>query len=53
MTEVEKLRARAAWYREFAERAGEAWVWDARLRQAAELEQAAERLEKDTADARR
>lgn len=44
--EVQELRARAAWYREFAERAGEPWIWDARMQRAAELDQAAERMAK-------
>jgi hypothetical protein len=35
----------AAWYREFAERAGEPWIWEARLRRAEELEQEAARYE--------
>jgi hypothetical protein len=36
--DVDKLRQLAAWYREFAERAGSPWVWEARLRTAQELE---------------
>jgi hypothetical protein len=32
------LRQRAAWYREFAERAGNPWVWAARLKTAEERE---------------
>jgi hypothetical protein len=41
----EKLRARAGWYREFAERAGNPDVWEARLRTAEDLEAEAERVE--------
>src|SRR5208337_1994722 len=36
--DVDKLRQLAAWYHEFADRAGNPWVWDARLRTAQELE---------------
>jgi hypothetical protein len=45
MTEPQELRRLAAWYREFAERAGNPWIWDARLRRADELEKEAARLE--------
>jgi hypothetical protein len=41
-----KLRELAAWYREFAERAGSAWVWQARLRTAEDLEAQARRIER-------
>ncbi len=43
--EAQKLRELAAWYREFAERAGNPSIWDARLRQADVLEREADRLE--------
>jgi hypothetical protein len=43
-----RLRELAAWYREFAERAGDPVIWEARLRTAAELEREADRLEKET-----
>jgi hypothetical protein len=43
------LRALAAWYREFAERAGNPVIWEARLRTAAELEREADRLSVDPA----
>ena len=33
----DKLRQLAAWYREFAERAGSPWIWEARLRRAKDL----------------
>ena len=42
----DKLRQLAAWYREFAERAGSPWIWEARLRRAKDhLEAEAERVE--------
>jgi hypothetical protein len=37
MDEGQKLRALAAWYREFAERAGNPAIWDPRLRTAEDL----------------
>jgi hypothetical protein len=43
-----ELRKLAAWYREFAERAGPA-IWEARLKTARELEQEANRLQEGTA----
>jgi hypothetical protein len=45
MDEAQKLRELAAWYREFAERAGSPWIWDARLRTADKLEKEAALLE--------
>ena len=39
------LRELAAWYRAFAERAGDTIIWQARLRTASELEKDANRLE--------
>jgi hypothetical protein len=45
MNEAQRLRELAAWYREFAERAGAPEIWDARLRQADRLEKEADRLE--------
>ena len=44
-----KLQELAQWYREFAERAGNPVIWEARLRTAKELEQAANRLEEESA----
>ena len=41
----DKLRRLAAWYREFAERAGSPWIWEARLRRAKDLEAEADRVE--------
>ena len=46
MDEARKLRGLAAWFREFAERAGNPWIWDARLRTADKLEEEAALLEK-------
>jgi hypothetical protein len=43
--EAEKLRELASWYREFAERAGNAVIWDARMRTAENLEAEADRVE--------
>jgi len=40
-----ELRALAAWYREYAKRAGNPTIWDARLRTAEDLEAEAERIE--------
>lgn len=40
-----RLRELAAWYREFAERAGNPTIWEARLRTAEDLEAQAERME--------
>ena len=48
MDESHKLRKLAAWYREFAERAGEPWIWEARRRRAYELEEEAALLEEKT-----
>ena len=45
MDEARKLRELAAWYREFAERVGSPWIWDARLRTADKLEKEAALLE--------
>ena len=42
--EPRKLRTLAAWYREYAERAGNPSIWEARLRTAKELEREADRL---------
>ncbi len=46
MEDPRKLRALAGWYREFAERAGNPVIWEARLRTAKDLEHEADRLEK-------
>jgi hypothetical protein len=43
--EPRRLRQIATWYREFAERASNPSIWEARLRTAKELEQEADRLE--------
>jgi len=44
----DRLRELAAWYREFAERAGSPAIEDARLRTAEQLEAEADRLETRT-----
>ena len=41
-----KLRELASWYREFAERAGNPAIWEARLRMAENLDAEAERSER-------
>ena len=48
--EAQKLRDLAAWYRQFAERAGNPAIWEARLRTAEDLEKTAADLEKTAAD---
>jgi hypothetical protein len=40
----DKLRELASWYRELAERAGSAVIWEARLRMAEDLELEADRV---------
>ena len=45
MEDPRKLRELAGWYREFAERAGNPAIWEARLRTAKDLERKADRLE--------
>jgi type II secretory pathway component PulK len=47
-----RLRDLAAWYREFAERAGNPVIWEARLRTAKELEREADTLEEGSAQRR-
>jgi hypothetical protein len=49
MGETDRLRRLAAWYREMAERAGDPWVWEARLKTAIEMEREAARLERNPA----
>jgi len=46
MANSDKLRKLAAWYREFAERAGNPTIWEARLQTAQELESEADRQER-------
>jgi len=41
-----KLRELASWYREFAERAGNPVVWEARLRTAQDLETEADHIDR-------
>jgi hypothetical protein len=45
ITKAEKLRKLAAWYREFAERTENDWIWAARLRKAEALETEASEIE--------
>jgi hypothetical protein len=45
MDQAQKLRDLASWYREFADRAENPAIWDARLRTAEDLEREAEELE--------
>jgi hypothetical protein len=44
-----RLRELAHWYQEFADRAGNPVIWEARLRTAKELEREADRLEEVSA----
>ena len=44
-TRVQRLRELAAWYRAFAERAGNPAIWDARLHTAEDLDAEASRIE--------
>jgi hypothetical protein len=44
LVEAQKLRVLAAWYRQFAERAGNPAIWEARLRTAEDLEKKAASL---------
>jgi hypothetical protein len=53
MKPSQELRDLAAWYREFAEKAGNPWIWDARLRTADKLEEEAARIENGSGDAPR
>ena len=45
MPNSDELRTLAAWYREFAGRAGNPAIWEARLRTAEQLEAEADRAE--------
>ncbi len=47
--EAQRLRDLAAWYRQFAERAGNPAIWEARLHTAEDLEKTATALEKKAA----
>jgi hypothetical protein len=40
-----RLRQLAVWYRDFADRAGNPAIWEARLRTAKDLEEEADRLD--------
>jgi hypothetical protein len=52
VTEPEKLRELASWYRAFAERAGNPAIWECRLRTADDLDEEARRLEQAVAECR-
>jgi hypothetical protein len=47
MTQTQRLRERAAWYRAFAERTENPWIWAARVRMAEALEAEASLIERD------
>jgi len=47
MQNPDELRELASWYREFAERAGNPTIWEARLLMAEDLEAEAKRIERD------
>jgi hypothetical protein len=49
MPDPAKLRELASWYREFAERAGNPMIWEARLRMAEDLDKEAGRIERTVA----
>ncbi len=51
MTDPDELRKLAAWYRKFAERAGNPAIWEARLHTAEDLEAEAEHVELELASA--
>jgi hypothetical protein len=51
LVQCDKLRALAAWYRQFAERAGSPDIWEARLRTAEDLQAEAARIETIVAEA--
>jgi hypothetical protein len=46
MNDPRELRKLAAWYRTFADRAGDPVIWEARLKTAEELEREADQLAK-------
>lgn len=45
LSQPERLRELASWYREYAERTGNPAIWDVRIRTAEDLEAEATRLE--------
>jgi len=53
MNDAQRLRELASWYREFVERAGVPWIWEARLATANKLEKEADHLERNAAHTRR
>jgi len=52
-TTAEELRKLAAWYRDYAERAGNPAIWEARLRTAEVLEARANQLQVSSRNATR
>lgn len=46
MTSAQRLRELAAWYREFAEKTENPWIWAARVRMAKALEAEARLVER-------
>ena len=52
MSDPRELRKHAAWYREFADRAGNPCFWEARLKTAIDLEREASRLERGSSQHR-
>jgi hypothetical protein len=50
VTNAERLRELAGWYRAFAERTANPAIWDARLRTAEDLEAEAARVERQDAE---
>ena len=52
LEDAAKLRALAAWYREFAEQAGNPFVWESRLFLAEDLEREAARIELEIGQSR-
>jgi hypothetical protein len=51
-TDPSNLRELASWYRDFAERAGNPIIWEARLRTAKKLEAEADLVERVSGKAR-
>ena len=49
MPDPEKLRELASWYREFAERAGNPVIWEARLHMADDLDEETRRVDEAAA----
>jgi hypothetical protein len=52
LDDAAKLRKLAAWYREFAERAGNSFIWESRVMLAEDLEREAARIELEISERR-